>query len=116
MFYRRKYYRVKNELVKSFNDLFNNINLPNQLAHGSRLIGRWMCEAREETVEIFAIWEYDSYKEYVSIESNVRNDKQHVAKVNAWYEQHGGKDFVRKKYFLEVRNEEIISTIKKADD
>ena len=115
MFYRRKYYRVKKEFVESFNELFNNINLPSQLAHGSRLVGRWMCEEIENTVEIFAIWEYDSYQAYVDIESNVRNDKQHVKKVNDWYEQHGGKEFVQKKFFVKVKNEEIISTIKKVD-
>ncbi|TKI20624.1 cytoplasmic protein, partial [Bacillus cereus] len=41
MFYRRKYYVVKNEFIEVFNDHFNNTNLPNQLKHGSRLIGRW---------------------------------------------------------------------------
>ncbi|MGM2842348.1 NIPSNAP family protein, partial [Bacillus cereus group sp. Bce002] len=38
MFYRRKYYVVKNEFIEVFNDHFNNTNLPNQLKHGSRLI------------------------------------------------------------------------------
>ena len=36
-------------------------------------------------------------------------------KVDDWYEQHGGKEFVQKKFFVEVKNEEIISTIKKVD-
>lgn len=35
MFYRRKYYVVKNEFVDRFNHHFNETNLPNQLSHGS---------------------------------------------------------------------------------
>ena len=35
MFYRRKYYIVKNEFVEIFNEHFNNTNLPNQLKYGS---------------------------------------------------------------------------------
>ncbi len=62
MFYRRKYYVVKNEFIEVFNDHFNNTNLPNQLKHGSRLIGRWMKDNKNGTSEVFAKWEYDSYE------------------------------------------------------
>ncbi len=51
MFYRRKYYIVKSEFVEVFNDLFNHVNLPNQLKHGSRLIGV-KNEAIESTVKM----------------------------------------------------------------
>lgn len=59
MFYRRKYYVVKNEFIEIFNDHFNDTNLPNQIKHGSRLIGRWMKDNNDGTTEVFAIWEYD---------------------------------------------------------
>ncbi|TKH07039.1 cytoplasmic protein, partial [Bacillus wiedmannii] len=52
MFYRRKYYIVKNEFVEIFNEHFTNTNLPNQLKHGSRLIGRWMKDNNDGTTEI----------------------------------------------------------------
>jgi hypothetical protein len=55
MFYRRKYYVVKNEFIEVFNDHFNNTNLPNQLKHGSRLIGRWMKDNKNGTYEVFSI-------------------------------------------------------------
>ncbi|MEI5906951.1 NIPSNAP family protein [Bacillus spongiae] len=111
MFYRRKFYIVKNEFVEPFNHLFNNINLPNQLKYGSRLVGRWMKDNNNGTVEIFAIWEYDSYEDYVEIEKNVRSDKAHLKRIKDWYEKNGGREFVQKKYFLEVRNEALESTV-----
>lgn len=64
MFYRRKYYIVKNEFVEIFNTHFNETNLPNQMRHGARLLGRWMTPNSETTIEVFAIWEYDSYEKY----------------------------------------------------
>lgn len=67
LFYRRKHYIVKNDFVDTFNQFFNEINLPNQLKHGSRLVGRWMLSHRESTTEIFAIWEYKNYEEYLKI-------------------------------------------------
>ena len=85
MFYRRKFYIVNSGFVEAFNDHFNNTNLPNQLKHGSRLIGRWMKAIDDDTVEIFAIWEYDSYDDYVTIESKVRSDAAHVKRVEDWY-------------------------------
>lgn len=116
MFYRRKYYLVKEEFVDSFNKLFNEINLPNQLKHGSRLVGRWMTAAKDGTVEIFAIWEYNSYEEYLQIEAAVRSDQPHVASVKGWYEQYGGKEYVQKNFFVEVKDEKIVSTVKKNDE
>ena len=110
MFYRRKYYLVKPEIVESFNEHFNQTNLPEQLRNGSRLIGRWMKE-REDGVEIFAIWEYDSYEDYVKIEKTIRSNKAHVERVRAWYDKHGGKEEVLAKYLIEVKDEEIISTL-----
>jgi hypothetical protein len=112
MFYRRKFYIVKNEFVEIFNTHFNETNLPNQIKHGARLIGRWMIPIDEKTTEIFAIWEYDSYEKYIEIETNVRGDREHVNRVNKWYDKNGGRDYVIKEYLLEVRNERLLSTLK----
>ncbi|MEQ2529278.1 NIPSNAP family protein [Bacillaceae bacterium CLA-AA-H227] len=111
MFYRRKYYMVKNEFVEIFNAHFNETNFPNQLKYGARLIGRWMVPKDEATTEVFAIWEYNSYDDYQAIEAKARNDQEHLQRINNWYEVHGGRDFVLKQYILEVRNEELKSTL-----
>ncbi|RDU37912.1 cytoplasmic protein [Neobacillus piezotolerans] len=111
MFYRRKFYIVKNEFVVVFNNHFNETNLPNQLKHGARLIGRWMVPNDEKTTEIFAIWEYDSYENYQEIEANIRSDSEHVARVNRWYEANGGRDSVMREYILSVKNEELKTTL-----
>lgn len=111
MFYRRKYYVVKNEFVEIFNKHFNETNLPNQLSYGSRLIGRWMKEIDDRTTEIFAIWEYDNYEAYVEIENRIRADISHVNKVKKWYEDNGGRDYVLSKYIIQVRDEKLISTV-----
>lgn len=111
MFYRRKFYIVKKEFVDIFNAHFNHTNLPNQLKHGSRLVGRWMKDNNDETVEIFAIWEYDSYEDYIEIESKIRSDEAHVQRIKDWYDKNGGKDYVYKAYILEVRNEALESTV-----
>ncbi len=113
VFYRRKSYVVKNAFVDIFNMHFNQNNLPNQIKHGARLVGRWMAPSTAKTTEIFAVWEYDSYEKYKEIEGKVRADSDHVSTVTAWYEKHGGRDFVYKEYILEVKNEQIISTITK---
>lgn len=111
MFYRRKFYHVRNEILEPFNELFNTINLPNQLKHGARLVGRWMVPVDENITEVFAIWEYDSYESYIEIEDNVRADEAHVARVNDWYTKQGGKAFVQETYFVEVRNEKLMDTV-----
>ncbi|MEK5475685.1 NIPSNAP family protein [Paenibacillus sp. FSL R5-0407] len=111
MFYRRKYYIVKNEFVEIFNSHFNEINLPNQTKHGARLVGRWMSQHDESTTEIFAIWEYDSYETYRAIETKVRGDMEHVSKIEQWYEKFGGRENVFKEYILDVKNDQIFSTL-----
>lgn len=110
MFYRRKSYVVTIEFVEEFNRHFNETNLPNQLSYGSQLIGRWMCRIDDKTSEIFAIWAYDTYEQYVEIEGNIRADRNHVKNIHDWYERHGGRETVYEKYILEVKNEEIFST------
>ena len=112
MFYRRKLYIVKSEFVEIFNEHFNNTNLPNQINHGSRLVGRWMRDNKDNTVEIFARWEYDSYEDYEKIEHNIRNDKVHIQRIKDWYESNGGSDHVLSNFILEAKNEALVSTIK----
>ncbi|MGM0840106.1 MAG: NIPSNAP family protein [Bacillota bacterium] len=112
MFYRRKFYLVKKGFVETFNDHFNHTNLPNQLKHGSRLVGRWMKEHDKETVEIFAIWEYDSHDDYMKIETSIRNDEAHLKRIRDWYEEHGGREHVAREYIIEMKNEELESTIR----
>lgn len=75
-----------------------------------RLNGRgwWMKELDEDTVEIFAIWEYDSYEK---IEANVRSDDDHLKNVQDWYRKNGGKEYIGKYYIKEVKNEYIDSII-----
>lgn len=87
MYYRRKFYNVKGEFIEVFNTHFNETNLPTQLKYGSRLIGRWMKDNNDGNVEVFAIWEYDSYEDYKEIESKVRNDKAPLKRVKDWYEK-----------------------------
>lgn len=113
MFYRRKFYIVKNEFLDVFNAHFNENNLPNQLKHGAQLMGRWMSPNDDKTTEVFAIWKYDSYEDYLKIENNVRNDEAHLQRVQEWYDKHGGRDYVIKSYLLEVRDEQLKTTLNK---
>ncbi|NYV64755.1 NIPSNAP family protein [Bacillus sp. Gen3] len=111
MFYRRKFYIVKKEFVDIFNKHFNETNLPNQLKHGSRLIGRWMKPNEDDTMEIFAIWAYDSYDDYQRIEAKIKSDSSHLQRIANWYEQNGGREQVYRNYIVEVRNEVLTSTV-----
>ncbi|PFJ05037.1 cytoplasmic protein [Bacillus cereus] len=110
MFYRRKYYIVKNEFVEILNDHFNNTNLPNQLKYDSRLIGCWMKDHNDGTTEVLAIWEYENY---VEIETKIRNDEMNVNRIRDWYERHGGKEFVLQEYITVMKNEELLCTVKR---
>jgi len=110
MFYRRKYYQVTPDFVEPFNQLFNEINLPNQLRQGTRLIGRWSCALNNGLVEVFAIWEYDSKEQYERIEARIRSDKDHVERIRSWYAAHGGRELIYRDY-IKVRNEEIHNTV-----
>ncbi|QTD42985.1 NIPSNAP family protein [Sporosarcina sp. Te-1] len=111
MFYRRKQYIVKNEFVEELNTHFTTTNLPNQLEHGSKLIGRWMLPHDEETTEIFAIWEYESYEAYREIEAKIRADQEHVSRIMEWYEKNGGRDYVLRHYLVEVKDEQLLPTV-----
>ena len=111
MFYIRKYYVLAKQHVEKLNKLFNEINLPNQIKHGAKLVGRWSLPLDEKRVEVFAIWEYDSKEDYERIETNVRSDSAHAKRIKDWYESKSGRETVYRDWFLEVRNEEIFSTV-----
>ncbi|MDQ0352161.1 hypothetical protein J2R98_001995 [Alkalibacillus filiformis] len=113
MFYRKKTYQVKSDFVVAFNKHFNENLLPTQRKYGSRLVGRWMTTEQDGLVEIFAIWEYDSYEAYVQIEEKVRGDQEHVKRVIEWYNRHGGRDHVISEQLVSVIDEEIYSTVER---
>lgn len=52
------------------------------------LVGRRMKPNDDDTTEIFAIWEYDSYEGYQGIEEKVRSDEAHRKRVQDWYDRH----------------------------
>ncbi|MDM5189002.1 NIPSNAP family protein [Bacillus sp. DX4.1] len=89
MIFRRKTYKVHSSIVNEFNRHFNETLLPTQMKYGARLIGRWMTKGNDDRIEIFAIWEYDSYEDYEQIEAKVRSDKEHVKRVQSWFDKMG---------------------------
>lgn len=72
-----------------------------------------MKDNKDNTVEIFAIWEYDSYDNYIEIENDVKSDGAHVKRIKDWYEKNGGREHIFNEYILELRNEALVSTLKK---
>jgi NIPSNAP len=110
MIYRRKMYRVSPRIIDDFNLHFNRTLLPTQLKYGSRLVGRWMKEEADGTVEVFAIWEYDSFEEYERIEAKVRGDAAHVKRVQDWYGKWGGRENL-KEHFYRIDQDFIDSTV-----
>ena len=109
MIYRRKMYRVSPRIIDDFNLHFNKTLLPTQLKYGSKLVGRWMTQHADE-VEVFAIWEYDSYEDYERIEANVRGDEAHVKRVQDWFGKWGGRDNL-KDDFYRIDQDFIDSTV-----
>ncbi|SFS76751.1 NIPSNAP family protein [Paenibacillus sp. BC26] len=89
MIYRRKTYLIDPQLLSDFNDHFNETLLPTQLKYGSRLVGRWVTKDINGVLEVFAIWEYDSFDNYEHIESQVKSDEEHVKRVQAWFDKIG---------------------------
>ncbi|MDQ0483865.1 ADP-ribose pyrophosphatase YjhB (NUDIX family) [Alkalihalobacillus hemicentroti] len=75
MIYRRKTYKINPNKLDEFNDFFHTYLYPNQLKHGAKLIGRWANEARNE---ITAIWEYDSFSHYETIEKQIRTSSLYL--------------------------------------
>ncbi|BCB04046.1 NIPSNAP family protein [Bacillus sp. KH172YL63] len=114
MIYRRKMYQISPTILEDFNLHFNKTLLLTQLKYGSRLVGRWMTEERDGKVEVFAIWEYDSYEAYEEIEGNVRSDEAHMKRVHAWFEKMGGRENL-KSVFNSIDQDFIQSTVTSQD-
>ncbi|WP_405156411.1 NIPSNAP family protein [Paenibacillus sp. FSL K6-0108] len=89
MIYRRKTYVVASSFVEEFNALFNDILLPSLLKYGARLIGRWHHHMDDETSEIFAMWEYDTFEQYEEIEHKIKSDNEHIIRVQERFDQIG---------------------------
>jgi hypothetical protein len=106
--YRRKTYKIDPQILLDFNEHFNQTLLPAQLKYGSRLVGRWSTEEIDGVVEVFAIWEYDSYEDYEKIESQVKSDEEHVKRVQAWFDKIGREKI--KTFMKEKIKEEFIET------
>jgi hypothetical protein len=110
MIYRRKMYRVSPRILEDFNLHFNKTLLPTQLKYGSRLVGRWMTNETNGEVDVFAIWEYDSYEEYERIEASVRSDEAHMKRVQDWYGKWGGRENL-KEHFYKIDQDFINNTV-----
>ncbi|RPF53400.1 NUDIX hydrolase [Aquisalibacillus elongatus] len=74
MFFRRKTYQISSDQIETFNNFFHHYLLPNQLAHGAKLVGRWV---NEEKSEIMAMWEYESKEHYEKIEQKIKQTELH---------------------------------------
>ncbi|WP_163538053.1 NIPSNAP family protein [Gracilibacillus sp. YIM 98692] len=99
MIYRRKMYNVAPSILDDFNEHFNKTLLPTQLKYGARLVGRWMTKENNGVIEIFAIWEYDSFEDYEIIENKVKSDEEHVKRVQNWYKKMGGREKLKEVFF-----------------
>jgi 8-oxo-dGTP diphosphatase len=74
MLYRRRLYRIRPESLAAFTAFFAEFLLPNQLKHGATFIGRWVNEAQDE---VMALWAYESREAYERIQAAVRQDPLH---------------------------------------
>ncbi|MGF3105974.1 NIPSNAP family protein [Rossellomorea sp. DUT-2] len=74
MIYRMRTYKIFPEQYEVFTDFFHNYLLPNQLTFGSKLVGRWTNEKKNEIV---AIWKYDSIEKYEKIEKQIQKTELH---------------------------------------
>lgn len=110
MIYRRKTYIIESSFIEEFNALFNEILLPAQLKYGARLIGRWMVNKDEESTEVFALWEYDSFQQYEDIEANIKNDEEHVKRVQRRFDELG-RDRIKKVLKEDIKQQFIESTV-----
>lgn len=74
MLYRRKTYKIQPEKLETFNKFFHTYLYPNQMRHGSKLVGRWV---NEDHTEITAIWEYENMAHYEAIEEKIKQSDLH---------------------------------------
>jgi 8-oxo-dGTP diphosphatase len=74
MLYRRRIYRIRPEQLAPFTAFFEEFLPPNQLKHGATLVGRFVTEAKDE---VMSLWAYESYEAYELIQAAVRQDPLH---------------------------------------
>lgn len=74
MLYRRRIYRIRPVQLAPFTAFFEEFLLPNQLKHGATLVGRFVTEAKDE---VMALWAYESHEAYERIQAAVRQDPLH---------------------------------------
>jgi 8-oxo-dGTP diphosphatase len=74
MLYRRRIYRIRPEQLAPFTAFFEEFLLPNQLNHGATLVGRFVTQAQDE---VMALWAYESHEVYERIQAAVRQDPLH---------------------------------------
>lgn len=74
LIYRVKTYKVSEENLELFNEFFLQYLFPNQIKHGSHLIGRWVNSSKNK---VTAIWAYENYNHYEEIERKIRQTKMH---------------------------------------
>ncbi|PIH61065.1 NIPSNAP family protein [Paenibacillus sp. LK1] len=110
MIYRRKTYVVASSFVEEFNALFNDILLPSQLKYGARLIGRWHTHMDDETSEIFAMWEYDTFEQYEEIEQKIKSDNEHKIRVQDRFDQIG-RDRYKEVFRKDIKQDFFESTV-----
>lgn len=110
MIYRRKTYVVASSFVEEFNALFNDILLPSQLKYGARLIGRWHQLMDDETSEIFAMWEYDTFEQYEEIEQKIKSDNGHIMRVQERFDQMG-RDRYKEVFRTDIKQDFFESTV-----
>ncbi|MBM4764813.1 NUDIX domain-containing protein [Bacillus sp. B15-48] len=72
MFYNREIYKILPEKAEEFCDFFEQYIMPVQIKNGSKLVGKWLTESRDE---VMVIWEYPSIEEYRKIIERVSNDQ-----------------------------------------
>ncbi|AYC29503.1 NIPSNAP family protein [Paenisporosarcina cavernae] len=107
---RRRTYQVKEEIVASFHQHFNENLLPAQWKYGATLIGRYQTIPENGVVEIIALWEYEDEHQFHEIEHHLRQDAAHRKRVEDWYEKHGGRKHVAS-YFLQKEDSYLYSTL-----
>jgi hypothetical protein len=75
LLYRLRIYRAVPENLELFHEFFRTRLLPVQQRHGARLVGRWATEDSR----VIAVWEYDSWDDYLRIANAVKEDPDSVA-------------------------------------
>ncbi|WP_421384841.1 hypothetical protein ACOJQI_08745 [Bacillus salacetis] len=75
MIYRVKMYEIIPEKFELFNEFFHEYLYPNQVQHGSKLVGRWVDLSK---TKITAIWEYETIEQYGQIEMEIRMTELHI--------------------------------------